>query len=104
MSRSPTPLTSRRQQVKQLEYELGSQLLVRTSHSVALTEAGRELLPYARKTLKDAEMCQARMDDINSMAVGTLNIGVTYSFGSILSDISPIVYRIKFKLSSNNIK
>ena len=72
------------QQVKQLEYELGSQLLVRTSHSVALTEAGRELLPYARKTLKDAEMCQARMDDINSMAVGTLNIGVTYSFGSIL--------------------
>ena len=74
------------QQVKQLEYELGSQLLVRTSHSVALTEAGRELLPYARKTLKDAEMCQARMDDINSMAVGTLNIGVTYSFGSILSE------------------
>ena len=74
------------QQVKQLEYELGSQLLVRTSHSVALTEAGRELLPYARKTLKDVEMCQARMDDINSMAVGTLNIGVTYSFGSILSE------------------
>ncbi len=74
------------QQVKQLEYELGSQLLVRTSHSVALTEAGRELLPYARKTLKDAEMCQARMDDINSMAVGTLNIGVTYSFGSILGE------------------
>lgn len=74
------------QQVKQLEYELGSQLLVRTSHSVALTEAGRELLPYARKTLKDAEMCQARMDDINSMTVGTLNIGVTYSFGSILSE------------------
>lgn len=74
------------QQVKQLEFELGSQLLIRTSHSVTLTEAGQELLPYARKTIKDAEMCLARMADINNMAVGTLNIGVTYSFGSILSE------------------
>ena len=43
------------QQIKQLENELGSQLLVRSSHNVALTEAGAELLPYARRTLHEAE-------------------------------------------------
>ena len=33
------------QQIKQLEGELGTQLFIRTSHSVELTEAGKELLP-----------------------------------------------------------
>ena len=36
------------QQVKQLETEIGTQLLLRSSHSVALTEAVIELLPLAR--------------------------------------------------------
>ena len=39
------------QQIKQLEQDLDSQLLTRSSHSVSLTEAGEELLPYARKVL-----------------------------------------------------
>lgn len=74
------------QQVKQLETEMGSPLLHRTSHSVSLTEAGRELLPYAQSTLRAAELCTARMADLNHMEVGTLNIGVTYSFGPILTE------------------
>ena len=39
------------QQIKQLEDELGFQLFSRTSHSVALTEAGEELLPAAKQTV-----------------------------------------------------
>ena len=39
------------QQIKQLEQDLDTPLLIRSSHSVALTEAGMELLPFA---LKDA--------------------------------------------------
>lgn len=74
------------QQVKQLESELGTPLLVRSSHMVDLTEAGRELLPHARQTLRDAEMCMTRINDLNSLATGTLNIGVTYSFGPILTE------------------
>lgn len=74
------------QQVKQLESELGTPLLVRSSHMVDLTEAGRELLPHARQTLRDAEMCMTRINDLNSLAAGTLNIGVTYSFGPILTE------------------
>ena len=45
------------QQVKQLETELDTPLLIRSSHSVTLTEQGLELLPYAKRTLDDAETC-----------------------------------------------
>ena len=56
------------QQVKQLECELGSQLLNRTSHSVTLTEPGLELLPYARDAICAADLCRDRMDDLNRYA------------------------------------
>lgn len=74
------------QQVRQLEDELVTQLLVRTSHSVALTEAGEELLPCALRTLHEAGQCVERIHDLNSLLGGTLNIGVTYSFSPILTE------------------
>ena len=39
------------QQISKLEFELGQQLFERDSHSVVLTEAGRELQKYARDTI-----------------------------------------------------
>lgn len=74
------------QQVRQLEDSLGTRLLARTSHSVALTEAGAELLPFARKTLLDAELCRQRIIDLDEGLGGELNIGVTYSFSPILTE------------------
>lgn len=74
------------QQIKQLEQELDTQLLLRTSRSVTLTEAGEELLPYARATLSNAELCRTRVEDMKQLLCGTLNIGVTYSFGPILTE------------------
>ena len=74
------------QQIKQLEGEIGAQLFIRTSRNVALTEPGSEMLPYARRTIADADRCMARIADINDMAAGTLNIGVTYSFSPILTE------------------
>ena len=74
------------QQIKQLEAEINAQLLQRNSHGVALTEAGAELLPYARRTICDAEMCRQRMFDLQDLLTGTLNIGVTYSFAPILTE------------------
>ena len=40
--------------IRQLEDELGIELFVRTTHEVNLTEAGRELLVGARRTLAEA--------------------------------------------------
>jgi len=74
------------QQIKQLEGEIGAQLFIRTSRNVALTEPGSEMLPYARRTIADADRCMDRIDEINDMAAGTLNIGVTYSFSPILTE------------------
>lgn len=74
------------QQIKQLEGELGTALFVRSSHSVALTETGMEMLPSARQTIGCAESCISRIADVNNMKAGTLNIGVTYSFSPILTE------------------
>ncbi len=74
------------QQVRQLEDELGVQLFDRQSHSVTLTEAGAEVLPYALRTICEADTCRARVADLASLAAGELNIGVTYSFSPILTE------------------
>lgn len=67
------------QQVKLLEEELGSQLFLRNTHSVSLTEAGEELLPLARQALKSVETCQEHMASIRGLMGGQLNIGMTYA-------------------------
>ncbi len=74
------------QQVRQLEAELGTPLFERSSHHVALTEAGSVILANARQALREAEMCAERINDIDNLSTGTLNIGVTYSFSPILTE------------------
>ena len=74
------------QQIKQLEDELDVQLFLRNSHSIRLTEAGEEMLPFALRTIHDAETCVNRIHDLRKLTTGTLNIGVTHSFGPILTE------------------
>ena len=74
------------QQIRQLEQELNTTLFQRNSHSVCLTEAGQELLPYAISTLHSAESCFDRIHDLQAVLTGSLNIGVTYSFSPILTE------------------
>ncbi|MEV0105751.1 LysR family transcriptional regulator [Nocardia sp. NPDC050799] len=70
------------QQIRALEDRLRVRVFQRTSRHVELTEAGRELLPHARRVVTAA-------DDLRRaayhLAVGddTLRIGVCESFGSI---------------------
>lgn len=74
------------QQIKQLEDELDVQLFIRNSHSIRLTEAGQEMLPFALRTIHDAETCADRIHDLKKLLTGSLNIGVTYSFSPILTE------------------
>lgn len=74
------------QQIKQFENELGTPLLIRSSHMVQLTEAGESILCHAKKSIYESEACVERIRDLNSIAVGTLSIGVTYSFSPILTE------------------
>lgn len=74
------------QQVKQLESELGVDLLIRDSHHVRLTDVGEAFLPQARKTLLEAATCMERIRDIQQLGAGELNIGSTYSFMPLLKE------------------
>ena len=74
------------QQIRQLEQEMDAQLFERNNHNVRLTEAGEELLPYARQTLKASQACLDRIEDLQHMLAGTLNIGVTFSFSPIMTE------------------
>ena len=74
------------QQIKHLEDELGTKLFIRDSHSLQLTEAGEVILPFALRTIQDAEACVDRINDLRKLLTGTLNIGVTHSFSPILTE------------------
>ena len=74
------------QQVRQLEGELGTDLLIRDSHHVRLTDVGEAFLPQARKTLSAAATCIDRIRDIQQLGSGELNIGSTYSFLPLLKE------------------
>lgn len=74
------------QQIKQLEQELNTQLFQRDNHKVVLTETGQEVLPYVQNTLHSAETCMERICDLQRLLVGTLNIGVTFTFSPILTE------------------
>ena len=74
------------QQIKQLEDELDMALLFRNNHKVSLTEAGETFLEGAKKTLAEADDNKAKIMDLAQGCRGVLNIGVTYSFGSILTE------------------
>ena len=74
------------QQIKQLEDELGVDLLVRDSRHVALSDYGEQYLPYAKQVLKDVDASAERMKDVRGLNIGTLNVGATYTFCPLLAD------------------
>ena len=65
--------------IRQLEQELGTELFLRTTREVRLTEAGRTFLDGARRTL--AELDRARSDAQRAGAgeIGQLRIGFSWS-------------------------
>lgn len=75
------------QQVQQLEAEFGEQLLFRNSRHVELTDVGREVLPSVLATLAEADRCRDVLTNIRGLQSGTLNVGVTYTFASLLDRV-----------------
>lgn len=74
------------QQIKQLEFELGFELFLRNSRHISLTEAGEEFLPFARRTIQDAEDGVQRLHDLQHVKAGKLRVGVTYSLSTVLTE------------------
>ena len=69
--------------IASLERELGAPLLVRTGRRIALTEAGRQLLPKARATLEAARAARDTVHEVVGGIRGTLRVGTMSSLGMI---------------------
>ena len=69
--------------VRALERELGSDLFVRSTRQVELTEAGRALLPAARRTVAAAEDGRDSVAAVRGLLRGHLAIGAIQSLGQV---------------------
>lgn len=63
--------------VRELEAQTGCRLFERTTRTVALTAAGRRLLPVAQRTLEDLGSALADLDAIEWQARNRIRVGVT---------------------------
>lgn len=78
------------QQVKQLERELGVELLTRTTRRVELTEAGRRFAEHARTVLSSADRAKTDMAMLASGRAGRVSVGF---IGTATYDVLPRVAR-----------
>lgn len=79
-------------QIRQLEAEVGVELLYRTTRHVEVTEAGRTFLGYARQILDCLDEAKAATRNVASKIEGELRIGYTYTLG--LEAIPAVVRRV----------
>jgi DNA-binding transcriptional LysR family regulator len=70
--------------IRKLEEEVGVPLMVRDSHECAPTEAGRELLAYARHIIGLRDEMQRRMVEFGSLAAGRVSIAAHESAAQYL--------------------
>ncbi len=75
---SPTAFSSR---IKQLEEALGERLFERTTRRVALTGAGRRLLPHAERILMDLDRCREIVHGESAPAPFALTLGTRFELG-----------------------
>jgi LysR family glycine cleavage system transcriptional activator len=75
---SPAAFSNR---IQRLESELAAPLFERTTRRVALTDAGRRLLPQARVALAEAARCAAVVHDAHAVPPHTLVLGTRYELG-----------------------
>lgn len=74
------------QQILNMERELDQQLFQRNSHEVLLTEAGQMLVPMVRDSLHSIDTLLLRLSELKNLMRGELNIGVTFSFSSMIAE------------------
>lgn len=71
-------------QIKLLEQELGVDLFIRTNTGMKLTEAGRLMLPWARRLLHDTHDLKEMMTSLQSEIVGELRIACSTTAGKYI--------------------
>jgi len=70
--------------IKALEETLGIELFLRIGHGLQLTEAGRLLLPWAHKLIRQAIEVQEMMDSVQEKIIGHLRIACSTTAGKYI--------------------
>lgn len=70
--------------IKKLETELGVSLFERGGSEIRMTEAGRLLLPWARKMMRDAVEMQEMMESLQKGIAGSLRIACSTTAGKYI--------------------
>jgi DNA-binding transcriptional LysR family regulator len=70
--------------IKALEQDLGVELFERSGAGVQLTEAGRLLIPWARKLLRDSITLQDMMASLQESVVGDVRIACSTTTGKYI--------------------
>lgn len=93
LSRDPSVISRR---LSQLERRLGVRLLVRTTRSVTLTEAGTFYFRRVRSVLDELDMATREVGDFAASPQGTLKVSLPVSIGREL--IAPLIpdFLLKF--------
>lgn len=63
--------------IKELEGDVGLELVQRSNRGMTLTENGQRLLMYARQTLETVRRAKQEMDDLKGLAASEVTLGVT---------------------------
>src|SRR5712691_2570737 len=63
-------------QVRQLEHELGADLIDRSARTATLTQAGDAALAHAREALAAVAAMRQAVDDVNGLLRGRLTVGM----------------------------
>jgi DNA-binding transcriptional LysR family regulator len=70
-------------QIRQLEHELGEELLDRSGRSLRLTQAGAAVLPHARDALAAADGARQAVDEMSGLLRGRVALGMVTACGAI---------------------
>lgn len=76
------------QQIRQLEEQLGTPLLIRTTRKVELTPAGQVLLDRGRLLLEEIRALESDVQQVGAGATGVLRVGFT---GTATYRLMPII-------------
>ncbi|PLX66825.1 MAG: hypothetical protein C0603_11550 [Denitrovibrio sp.] len=98
--------------IKQLEEEIGIQLINRLNKGISLTPEGGRIFYHAEKILADMDSLQNEIDDLKGVKTGTIHIGIpemlgNYYFSLILAEFKQQYPAIKMVIESepsNSIK
>src|SRR6267154_59378 len=70
--------------MRELERDLGSKLFEQLGKKIALTEAGRLLVPYASRVIAAMDDARDAIDEIQRLERGSLRIGASTTTGMYL--------------------